>query len=75
MISKMEAGYQLSIGSEQCENCVMFRSGSCDLVIGMIEPYAICRYWEVNPGDVKSVTQHLSERGQNVSSGPQAGSL
>lgn len=69
MINKEQAQYQIAMGPEQCGNCVMFRSGSCDLVIGMIEPYAVCEYWEMNPGDVTSVAQHLAERGQNVSNG------
>lgn len=61
MISKQDAGYTIAPGAEQCENCIMFKSGSCDLVMGIIEPYAVCLYWEANPGDVKSVAQHLAE--------------
>lgn len=61
MIDKISAGYQIALGPEQCANCVMFKTGSCDLVIGMIEPYAVCEYWEMNPGDTSSVAQHLAE--------------
>lgn len=64
MVDKMSAGYQISPGSEQCENCIMFHWGSCDLVFGIIEPYAICEYYEPNPGDVTSVAQHLAEKGE-----------
>lgn len=62
MMDKARAGYQISGGPEQCANCVMFKSGSCDLVMGLIEPYAMCIHWEPNPGDVTSVGQYLVER-------------
>ena len=46
-IPKEAAGYTSpSPVSSQCGNCVMFRSGSCDLVAGIIEQGAVCRYWE-----------------------------
>lgn len=64
----MQAGYQISGGPEQCANCIMFRTGSCDLVAGMIEPYAVCAYWEQNTGDMPSVGQYLVER--NIGSVP-----
>lgn len=70
MITKQEAKYTpVSPGAEQCANCAMSRMGNCTLVLGMIEPYAVCKYWEANPGDVNSVALHLAERGQNVTPG------
>lgn len=45
MVTKKEAEYQLSVDSAQCEGCEMYSPGACDLVIGMIEPYAVCKYW------------------------------
>lgn len=46
----------------------MFHSGSCDLVLGLIESYAVCDYWEQDPGDLTSVGQYLVER--NIGSVP-----
>lgn len=46
MISKQEAEYQLSVQDAQCEGCSMYTNGSCDLVLGMIEPYAVCKFFE-----------------------------
>jgi hypothetical protein len=63
MIDKIQAGYHISRSDIQCENCVMFKSGSCDLVMGLIEPYAVCVHWLRNPGDVNSVAQHLARNG------------
>lgn len=68
MIDKASAGYKLSIGPNQCGNCIMFHSGSCDLVLGLIESYAVCDYWEQDPGDLTSVGQYLVER--NIGSVP-----
>lgn len=44
--TKEQAGYFLSNTVAQCGNCIMFKSGSCDLVAGPIETYAVCNYWE-----------------------------
>jgi hypothetical protein len=62
MITKDEAGYiSISPGVAQCANCVMFQAGSCELVQGMIEPYAVCSYWEENTVDnAPSVGQVVS---------------
>lgn len=45
MIDKKSARYQLSVDARQCATCDMFKSGSCDKVMGIIEPYAVCEYW------------------------------
>lgn len=63
MIDKTRAGYQISGGPEQCANCVMFRAGFCDLVFGLIEPYAVCNYWEQATVDTVSVAQHIARNG------------
>jgi hypothetical protein len=44
-MDKKQANYQLSIDARQCATCNMFQSGSCELVEGIIEPYAVCDYW------------------------------
>lgn len=62
MITKEQAQYQIALGPEQCANCVMFHSGICDLVLGLIEPYTVCRYWEA-PDDPMSVAQHVARNG------------
>jgi hypothetical protein len=52
MITKDEAGYiSIAPGAAQCANCIMFAWGICDLVQGMIEPYAVCNYWEEDTVD------------------------
>ena len=61
MITKVQAGYMpVSTGDEQCANCVMFKSGSCDLVDGMIEPYAVCLNWELDQAYMNAVGQVVS---------------
>ncbi len=58
MIDKLTAGYiSVSPNELQCENCVMFKWGSCDLVSGMIEPYAVCNNWQSASFDAPSVGQ------------------
>lgn len=63
VITKEQAGYRYGMASPQCANCVMYRSGSCDLVMGLIEAYALCDYWEPSTGDVTSVAEHLARNG------------
>jgi hypothetical protein len=46
VVTKEQAEYQLSLQDAQCECCEMYKTGECDLVIGMIEPYAVCKYFE-----------------------------
>lgn len=70
MITKAAAGYlAVSPGSAQCANCVMFKSGSCDIVAGLIEPYAVCAYWEANPGSTMSVGEYLENGQRDVTPG------
>ncbi len=58
MITKITAGYtSVSPNERQCANCVMFKWGSCDLVDGMIEPYAVCNNWEMDSGYANAVGQ------------------
>lgn len=46
-ITKQQAGYQLTVGQpQQCATCSMSRGGNCVLVAGIIEPYAVCKFWE-----------------------------
>lgn len=45
--TKQQAGYvSPSPATAQCGNCIMFKSGSCDRVIGIVETGAVCNYWE-----------------------------
>lgn len=51
-ISRNAAGYiSPSPITAQCGNCAMFTDGSCDLVLGLIETFGICAYWEGEPND------------------------
>lgn len=63
MITKEQAGYRYGMATPQCANCVMYSAGSCDLVMGIIEAYALCDYWEPDLGDTISVAQHVAMNG------------
>jgi hypothetical protein len=50
-VTKEDAGYieHMDDGMRRCSTCVMYNNGSCDLVLGMIEPYGGCNLYEAAP--------------------------
>lgn len=45
-VSKESVNYRPATGDRRCGNCVMFHSGTCDLVKGEINPKDVCDRWE-----------------------------
>jgi hypothetical protein len=59
MITKEEAGYieHMDTGDRRCSTCDMYTTGTCSLVIGLIEPYGGCKFYEPKNYDRPAVGQ------------------
>ena len=49
--TKEQAGYvqhyvPVDDGNKRCGTCAFFTEGTCDLVIGLIEPYGGCEFYQ-----------------------------